>query len=161
MIAFRNTAALLALALLVSCATTSGRKPMDDILGVKLGMPRDAVHSTLAATATLGREERKRQEIWNVRGTRVVSLIVGYDADWDVRFVTAVADIAGENPVRYADVLDVATATRAHAGPHYTYTWTSPRSPYQIIAIGDEERVQYYSLKKTGESEEEDEEEEH
>ena len=152
----RRIAIALPLALVVACAT-AGRRPPDEILGIKLGMSRQAVRTTLASVATFQREESKRHEIWSAAGPRYRSLIIGYDPAWKVRFVTAIANLESEPPLRYADVLDVATATRQQAGEHVTYTWTSPASSYQIIAIGNLERVEYYSLKKTGESEEEEE----
>jgi hypothetical protein len=148
-----------AAALLLSCVSTApvSRAPLTDIAGVRLDMPRDTVRSTLAATATFEREERKRQEIWTLRNDpRYASLIIGYTPEWDVRFVTAVAKPGGE-PVRAGDVLDLAAAEDRAAGTTHTYTWAT--GGYYVIGIGGAERLEYVSLKKdpTAKEEEEDE----
>lgn len=148
--------ALLSLLLLLAaaCATTPPATPgpsasasVTDILGVRLDMPRDGVRSTLAAIGTFEREERKRQEIWTVRDPRFSSLIIGYDPNWHVRYVTAVASESGV-PVTYADVLEVSGAERRSAGETHTYTWKTGTPPYYVIAIGGPERLTYLSLKK-------------
>jgi hypothetical protein len=146
-----RTFAVLAL-LLASCATSpsgaprsSPRTAPEDILGVRLNMPRAEVRTALAEHGKFEREERKRQEIWTVDDPRYASLIVGYDPDWTVRYVTAVARPEG-TPVHYADVLDVATAEHKNAGATHTYTW--PVDNHYVIAIGGPENVEYLSLKK-------------
>lgn len=142
---------LLAILLLTACATsqpgpTAPAAPTD-ILGVRLGMPRDAVRTTLAAAGTMEREERKRQEVWTVTDPRFASLIIGYDEQWTVRFVTGVARPSGP-ALRYADVLDLTAAEHRAAGATHTYTWITGEPRYFVIAIGGEERVEYLSIKK-------------
>jgi hypothetical protein len=135
---------MFAAALFVSCASTT---PMRDLQGIRLGMPRDEVRSALASTATFGRQERKRQEVWTLNNDpRFASLIIGYDEKWNVRFVTAVAKEDGP-AVAYADVIDLQRAEHRSAGTSHTYTWTTGTPPYSVIAIGTPERVQYLSLK--------------
>ncbi|HEX9982008.1 MAG TPA: hypothetical protein VGF69_01970 [Thermoanaerobaculia bacterium] len=148
----RAFAAVLLALLLASCATSrSGAPPApsrtapEDILGVRLNMPRAEVRTALAERGKFEREERKQQEIWTVDDPRFASLIVGYDPDWTVRYVTAVAKPEGA-PVRYADVLDVAGAEHKNAGATHTYTW--PAGKYYVIAIGGPEKLEYLSLKK-------------
>lgn len=132
-------------ALLVSCATSSAR--VTNILGVHLDARREAVHETLAKTATLEREE-KRQEVWTLANDpHYASLIVGYTPEGNVRFVTAVAKPDGV-PVHYADVSDIADADHRATGQSHTYTWTTGAPPHYLIAIGGAERVEYLSLKK-------------
>lgn len=137
----------LLLLLLAGCATTQPATRISDILGVRLDMPRDAVRSVLATVGTFEREERKRQEVWTVRDPRFSSLIIGYNPEWNVRYVTAVAN-AGGVPVTYADVLQVSDAERRSAGDTHTYTWKTGTPPYYVIAIGGPERLTYLSLKK-------------
>jgi hypothetical protein len=154
----RPLAATLVL-LSVACASMQpASAPRADILGVHLDMPRDAVRTTLANVGTLEREERKRQEVWTVRDPRYASLLIGYDAEWDVRYVTAVAKSDGA-PVAYSDILDVSAADRRSAGETYTYTWKTGTPPYYVIAIGGPERLTYLSLKKDPAAEQEDQEE--
>lgn len=134
--------------LLAGCATTQpATQQIPDILGVRLDMPRDAVRSTLSTVGTFEREERKRQEVWSVRDPRFTSLIIGYDPEWNVRYVTAVANPNGA-PVTYTDVLEVSAAEHRSAGGSHTYTWKTGSPPYYVIAIGGPERVSYLSLKK-------------
>ena len=142
--------ALLALtaALLASCATSGPSEvaPIADILGVRLGMSRDAVRTELADVATLEREERRRHEVWTLAGDpRFASLIIGYTPEWNVRFVTAVAKPDG-TPVRYAEVLDLARANLKSAGQTQTYTWVTGTPPYSVIAIGGPSRLDYLSI---------------
>jgi hypothetical protein len=145
---------LAAAALLASCATSAPpavsrqAPPISDILGIRLDMPRDTVRTTLAATARLEREERRRQEVWTLTNDhRFASLIIGYTPEWNVRFVTAVAKPDGV-AVHYDEVLDVAAADHRAAGTTHTYTWKTGTAPYSVIAIGPAERVEYLSLKR-------------
>ena len=150
----RASIALVAM-LLVSCATStqtsapvSGRAPISDLLGVRLGMPRDTVRSSLAGTASLEREERRRHEVWTLTGDpRYASLIIGYSPDWKVRFVTAVAKPDGV-AVRYDEVLDTATADHRAAGNTHTWTWSTGTPRYYVIAIGPPDRLEYLSIKE-------------
>jgi hypothetical protein len=142
--------------LLVSCATSapvvSQRAPMSDIMGIRLDMPRDTVRSSLAGTATLEREERRRHEVWTLTADpRFASLIIGYTPEWKVRFVTAVAKPDGV-PVRYDEVLDTATADHRAAGNTHTWTWSTGSPKYYVIAIGGPERLEYLSIKDQPES---------
>lgn len=135
--------------LVVSCATSApvvDRAPMSDIAGIRLDMPRDDVRSSLATSARLEREERRRHEIWTLNDDpRFASLIIGYTPDWNVRFVTAVAKPEGA-PVHYVDVVDVVHAEHRVAGETHTYTWETGQ--YSIIAIGPPDRLEYLSLKR-------------
>lgn len=149
----KKTSMALLLVLVAACATTTppvtttAVQAPADILGVQLGMPRDTVRTTLASVGTFGREERKRQEVWTVRDPRFSSLIIGYDPDWTVRYVTGVANPEG-TPILYADVLDLGAAEKRVAGNVHTYTWATGTPRYYVIAIGGPERTDYLSLKK-------------
>ncbi|HYH07002.1 MAG TPA: hypothetical protein VEK11_08065 [Thermoanaerobaculia bacterium] len=148
----RATAAIVAV-LLVSCAArtvapVSGRAPLSDLLGIRLGMSRDAVRSSLATTAKLEREERRRHEIWTLADDpRYASLIIGYTPEWNVRFVTAVAKPDGA-AVRYDEVLDTTTADHRVAGNTHTWMWSTGTPRYYVIAIGPPDRLEYLSLKE-------------
>ena len=148
--ALRRASLFLVAVLLVSCATSapvSKRAPITDLLGISLGMPRDSVRSSLASTARLEREERRRHEVWTLNADpRYASLIIGYTPEWKVRFVTAVAKPDG-TPIRYDEVLDTAVAEHRVAGETHTWTWVTGAPKYYVIAIGGPERLEYLSIK--------------
>jgi hypothetical protein len=158
---FASAAGMAALLLfLTSCATSAStsRLPLTDILGVHLDMRPAAVQKALASIGKLDRAENKRQEVWTVRDPRFSSLLIGYDREGGVRYVTAIANPAGQ-PVTYAEVIDVATAEHRAAGPTHTYTWVGGKPQYSVIVIGNETRVEYLSLKEgVGELESDEEE---
>jgi hypothetical protein len=160
---FASAAGMAALLLfLTSCATTttsSSRLPLTDILGVHLDMRPAAVQKALASIGKLDRTENKRQEVWTVHDPRFSSLLIGYDREGGVRYVTAIADPAGQ-PVTYADVIDIATAEHRTTGANHTYTWAGGNPKYSVIVIGNATRVEYLSLKEgVGELEGDDEDE--
>jgi hypothetical protein len=141
--------------LLAACASI--QTPRREVAGVSVGMSRNAVHAKLAANGTMLREERKRQEVWELRGPQFASAIVGYDEEWRVRYVTAVA----KEKIRYADVLDVSAAEHRTDGRNHTYVWKpSPRADYVVRARGtDPDTLMYLTLRRIAgehESEEED-----
>lgn len=136
---------ILFLLLGAACASTRpAQHPIHDLFGVTVGMPKADVHAKLAAVGTLTREERKRQEVWTVNDPRFEGALVGYDKDWNVRFITAVARTTGEG-VRFADVVDLAHATHKSAGTTHNYRWHPPGAHYAIVAIGNE-HVNYLTL---------------
>lgn len=132
--------------LLLASAALAADAPIHDILGVELGMSKDATHAQLAKKATFARNERRRHEIWTLHhDARFASLIIGYTKEGAVRFVTAVAKPDG-TAVRYADVLDLHAAAHKSAGNSHTYTWVTGTPPYSIIAIGGPAKLDYLSL---------------
>jgi hypothetical protein len=153
----RAVCSTLLLAVAVACTTATA--PLRELFGVRTGMRKTAVHAKLAAIGTLVREERKRQEAWEVSNDpRWRGALVGYDKEWEVRFITAVAKENGTR-VRYAEVLDLAHAEHQQAGPSHTYRWKPPHARYTIIAIGnDPEVLTYLTLSSTSREEEEEEE---
>lgn len=153
----KPASAFLPLLLAAACATQVAHAARD-LFGVRVEDTKAEVHAKLGAVGTLQREERKRQEVWELRDPRFQGAIVGYDAEWRVRFITAVAKEGGE-PVRYADVLDVAKATHRVTGTTHNYRWQPRGSDLVIIAIGnDAERLTYLTLTKPNEPEGEEEE---
>jgi hypothetical protein len=143
------------LLLAAACATQFAHAARD-VFGVRPEERKASVHTKLAAVGTLQREESNRQEVWEVRDPRYRGAIVGYDAEWRVRFITAVAREDG-TPVRYAEVLDVASATHRVTGTTHNYRWQPRGSELIVIAIGnDPERLTYLTLTKPNEPEAED-----
>ena len=147
-------ATLLALAAFVTDAKT---RP--EIMGVSLSMSREAALARLKSLGRLEKEERKRQEVWAVSDARVSHLLVGYDNEYRVRYVTAIARAGGPR-IRYQEVVDVKHAQRSTNQGNYKFTLEVDarrgRFGYVTIAHGrDPQYLDSYSIKRVGENEEE------
>jgi hypothetical protein len=154
--------ALLALAILLFLASpSSGRGLHDNVLGLKLGMSQKAVHRRLEKIATLEREERGRQEVWRLaRDPDFASLLVGFDPDFKVRYVTAIAREGGRR-MSYSELAPIKDARAENANGAYTrYTWEmkpdKKNAGYFLIAEGrDPEFLRSFSIKRRVNKEEE------
>ncbi len=126
-------------------------------MGISLDMSRDAARARLKAIGNLEREERKREEVWAVKDSRISHLLVGYDADNHVRYVTALARTDGPR-IRYQEVADPKSAQQSHVQGNHKFTWEVARRghvAYLLIARGrDPQYLDSYSVKKLGEEEE-------
>ena len=145
---------VLGVAAIVTAAT-----PRPEIMGVSLGMSRANARARLQAIGKLERETRKRQEVWSVKDDRISHLLVGYDPDLRVRYVTAIARTNGPR-IRYDDVADLKTAAREQNQGNYKLTWQvaarSGHSAYMLIAHGhDPQYLESYSVKKLDQKEKE------
>ncbi len=89
----------LALVLLSSAVSVeaSGKEPKPEVLGISIGMSREAVRRKLARIGRPEKEERKQQEVWSLTGDGPYeSVIVGFEKGYTgVRYVTA----RGTDPV--------------------------------------------------------------
>lgn len=131
--------------------------PQPEIMGISLGMSRADARARLQSIGSLERETRKRQEVWTIKDARISHLLIGYDPDLRVRYVTAIARTDGPR-IRYEDVADVQSAQREQNQGNYKLTWQiaarSGHSAYQLIAHGrDPQFLESYSVKKIDEKE--------
>ena len=117
-------------------------------------MIREEVHRRLQRLGTMEREERGRQEIWTLaREPRFATVLVGFDADFKVRYVTAIAREGGRR-MRYSDLAPIKEARAENANGAYTrYTWEfkpgQKRAGYFLIAEGrDPEYLKSFSIKR-------------
>jgi len=129
----------------------------DEIMGIALGMSKADAQARLQKLGTLEREMRKRQEVWAVKDPRVSHLIVGYDPDSRVRYVTALAR-SGAARIRYDEVADPKSAERLNNHGNYKLTWEvaerSGHAGYLLIAHGhDPQYLDSYSIKKADQEE--------
>ena len=145
---------MLVISTLVSAAAA---RPRPEIMGVSLDMKRDEALARLKSIGSLEREAGKRQEVWAVKDARISHLLVGYDADNRVRYVTAIARSDGPR-IRYHEVADLKSAERSDTPGNYKLTWDIEerrgRSAFIVIARGHD--VQYldsYSVKKKDQEE--------
>jgi hypothetical protein len=140
-----------------SIATATPAKLRPEIMGVSLDMSRAEVQAHLKSIGHLEKEDRKRQEVWALKDARVSHLLVGYDADYRVRYVTAIARADGPR-IRYQEIADVKQARRLSNQGNYRFTWeveaSSGHSGYFVIAHGrDPQYLESYSVKKLGQEE--------
>ena len=134
-------------------------KTRPQIMGVSLSMSREAALARLKSLGRLEREERKRQEVWAVNDARVSHLLVGYDAEYRVRYVTAIARNGGPR-IRYQEVVDVRHAERSNNQGNYKFTLEvdARRGQFAYITVAHGRDPQYldsYSVKRVDSNEEE------
>ena len=128
----RTLTILCCLALLsaAGCRGSAGAPaPQPEVLGVRLGLSKEAAHARLRQLGQLEKQESKQQEVWKLSNDpRYSHLIVAYNKDYSsMRFATAVAKEGGER-VRYTDVIDIGRARKDTAGNTVTYTLEVPAS---------------------------------
>ncbi len=151
----KRTITLLAVflvALSVSAVVLAGT-PQPEIMGISLGMSRDDARARLKSIGNLERETRKRQEVWIIKDDRISHLLVGYDPEFRVRYVTAIARTGGPR-IRYDDIANLESALRENNQGNYKLTWQiaarSGHSAYVLIAHGhDSQYLESYSVKKS------------
>jgi len=143
------------LCLLVALAAMAGAaqaKARPEIMGVALEMSREAAQARLKAIGQLEKDDRRGQEVWAIKDPRFSHLLVGYDADHRVRYVTAIARTDGPR-MRYQEVADLKSAQKLNSQGNYRFTWEIPERRGQfafvIIAHGrDPNFLDSYSIKK-------------
>ncbi len=132
-------------------------QPRRDILGIRVGMSAEEARSQLQKIGRRLREERKRQEIWEVTDPYFAHLVIQLDKANLVHFVTAYAhdEKAKRERMRYGDVgeLKKARQTGEIARKNYRYQWqleAAGRNPkINIVAWGrDPQYLQYYSIER-------------
>lgn len=140
--------------LIVACVVASAApaRLQPEIMGISLGMSRDDARARLQSLGTLEKEARKRQEVWALKDQRISHLLVGYNADFRVRYVTALARAGGPR-IRYDEVGDIKTAQRTNTQGNYKFTWQvsarAGQAAYILVAHGrDPQYLDSYSVKK-------------
>ena len=145
---------LLLFGILVSAAPA---RPRPEIMGISLEMSRDDARARLKSIGNLEKETRKRQEVWAVKDSRISHLLVGYDADYRVRYVTAIARTDGPK-IRYQEIADLKSARRTVVQGNHKFTWEiearGGHFAYILIARGhDPQYLESYSVKKADQEE--------
>ena len=100
--------------------------PSRDIMGLRLNLSKDAARKLLKKLGHLQREERRRQEVWELNDPRYSHIVVGFDQEKRVRFVTAFTRPGAK--VRYDEVADLKRARQAGdiSINVYHYVWELP-----------------------------------
>jgi hypothetical protein len=149
-----RSVALLAFLILSLSASVVAKQPPPQILGLRLGMPYTQAHARLNAIAKF-KSEDEGQQVWTLsHDKRYQYLIIGFDHDRNVRYVTVLARPDGQ-PVNYADVGNLADATRTGAKGNLRYTWKANNKKggfeYLAIAKGTDDRyLNRYAVKRLG-----------
>ena len=135
----------------IHCATKSAIELPRDILGISIGSRKPDAQKRLEEIAEFEREERKQQQIWRLKNDSHYShIIVGYDKDEKVRYLTVFADKSKER-VRYSDIGDLSKAKKEITEPHHRYTWETEeiggKTGFVVVAYGTEpEFLTSYSI---------------
>ena len=145
---------LVALAVFAGAAQA---KVKPEILGISLEMRREAAQARLKALGELQKDDRKRQEVWAIKDPRISHLLIGYDDENRVRYVTAIARTDGPR-IRYQEIADLKVAQRGVNQGNYRFTWEIPERRGQlafvVIALGrDPNFLESYSIKKVQDKE--------
>ena len=145
---------LLAILLLSANLWCATKVPRPEILGIGLGMTYQEAHAKLTRIGEFKNQDED-QEVWTLHSDpHYQTLIVGFDRERRVRYVTALANPRGE-AVDYSDLGDVRTATSSGGPGNLVFTWKSQNQKkhidYLAIARGsDPHRLLSYSVKRLG-----------
>ena len=134
---------VLLLAIVASRNGALAQLPERQILGIRLRMTEQSVHERLKAMGTLLRKEEKRQEVWQIRDASFSHLIVGFNKENRLRYVTAVSrEDKDAKRVSYDQIGDLKQAKQAGDPKinNFNYQWdlaADKINPHmQAIAIG-------------------------
>src|ERR1700686_1038882 len=138
-----------------------GKQPAPQILGLRLGMTYSRAHARLNEIAQF-KSEDEGQQVWTLSHDKHYQyLIIGFDRERNVRYVTVVARPDGQ-PVSYADVGNLADATRTGGAGNLRYTWKAndKKGGFEYLAIAkgkDQRYLNRYAVKRLGVTNDEDE----
>jgi hypothetical protein len=140
-------------------AAVADPKPRPEIMGVALSMSREVAQARLKTIGRLEKEERKRQEVWAVNDPRISHLLVGYDTEYRVRYITAIARNGGPR-IRYQEIVDVKRAERSNTQGNYKFTVevAARRGQFAYVTIVHGRDPQYldsFSVKRVDPNEKE------
>jgi hypothetical protein len=141
----------------LAASLVSAAEPAREILGLRLNMTQEAAQKRLKEIGKFSRDERKRQEIWELKDNPHFShVVIGFDAKNTLRYITAVArEDAGAKRLRYSDIGNVDAANQAGDPKinNFNYEWklrpASDSPEMLVVARGrDPELFSTYSLKR-------------
>jgi hypothetical protein len=136
--------------------TTSAvcRQPAPEILGLRLGMSYTRAHTRLNEIGHF-KSEDEGQQVWTLTHDKHYQyLIIGFDRDRSVRYVTVLARPDGQ-PVNYADVGNLKDAARSGGEGNRRYTWKAndKKGHFEYLAIAKGKDPRYlnrYAVKRMG-----------
>jgi hypothetical protein len=126
--------------LLCLAVPASAKGAPADLLGLYPGMSDADVQHRLEKIGEVVRGKDRPKQTWKLNDSRYGFLVLRYDEDWKMHWVTAFAREGGRR-VRYRDIGDLSLA--AHTGQHF-YSWTIPAHPgagtWTVVARGGDPR---------------------
>lgn len=132
-----------------------------EIRGVSLNASRSETEARLKEIGKLESEGRKTGQLWRLRDDAQFShLVVGYDKENRVKFVTGIVDKkTAREAIKFSDVGDVQQARKEITPPHHKYIWEIPphdgNEAYFVNVYGDNpEQVTIFSINKKPEQKE-------
>ena len=142
-------------------ASAVGKQPAPEILGLRLGMSYSRAHARLNEIGQF-KSEDEGQQVWTLSHDKHYQyVIIGFDRDRNVRYVTVLARPDGQ-PVNYADVGNLADAKRSGGEGNLRYTWKAndKKGHFEYLAIAkgkDPRNLTRYAVKRLGVATDEDE----
>jgi hypothetical protein len=132
--------ALILIVLMCSAMPAAAKRAPVDLLGLTPGMSDRDVEHRLEKLGTCVRGEGRAKQTWKLSDPRYEYLVLRYDEDWRIHWVTVFAREGGRR-VRYRDIGDLSLAT--HTGQHF-YGWTISAHPgagtWNVTARGGDPR---------------------
>jgi hypothetical protein len=134
-------------------ADVQAKEPRRDVLGIRLDVSRAEAHRRLEKMGRMDREQRGRQEVWTLeKEPHFASVLIGYDAEFKVRYVTAIAREGGRR-VPYSEIASLKGAYAENVPGHFKYTWEvkarGKYPAYYVILMGsDPQYLTSLSIKK-------------
>lgn len=143
---------MLKLVLVPAMANVAAKTPISEVMGIRLSMSQKDAQARLKKKGSLEKEARKRQEVWILKDPRISHVIVGFDPEYRVRYLTAIARTGGPR-ILYSEVGDLKTAEPAANQGNYKFTWKvvaqRGHPPYIVVAHGrDPLHLDSYSVKR-------------
>lgn len=151
---------------LTSGASARVNIPKPEVLGIRLEMPMASAYARLKKLGRRDKQTRKLQEVWTINDPRFSQIIIGFNPERRVRYVTAVAREGGRR-VRYSEIGKLDSAKQTGGQFYYRYVWVSEgaeagereerkegerkggRSGYTVTAQGrNAEYLDSFSVKK-------------
>lgn len=113
-----------------------------EIVGLAVGMSRADAQKRLEQIGEFERDDRKQQQVWRLKDDpRYSHIIIGFDANEQVRYLTAFVD-KSKARVLFSDIGDITKSKQEIVKPHYKYTWEVPatdgKPSYLVVAYGNE-----------------------
>lgn len=133
---------LVVILMTTQCADKAASELPKDILGISVGMNKDAAQKRLAEIGELQSEDRETGNLWQLKDdARFRHLVVAYNAENRIQFVTALVDEkTAKQRVRFSEIGDLGKAKKDLVEPNHRYTWEAAvdgKPAYAVSVYGN------------------------